>query len=79
MAEHDVTKTTFSQTFIYGFSEILVGDVELMPEQVLKVFRRYLLSFLSCRQNTGAVSTPPLPTAARVKEPRSCSFAAYRS
>ena len=36
-------------------------DVKLMPEKVLKVLRRYLLSFLSYRENTGALVkfTPP--------------------
>ena len=54
MAEHEVTKTPFSQTILVGlFPEILVEDVKLMPNMVLKVLRRSLLSFLSARGNTG--------------------------
>ena len=38
--------------FSANFSEILV-DVKFMPDEVLKLSRRYLLSFFSYRGNTG--------------------------
>ena len=50
MAEHGVTKTPFSKND--GFFATLVGDVRLMPDKVMKVLRRYLLPFLSYRENT---------------------------
>ena len=54
MAEHDVTKTRFSlKKFPVDLSEISVGDAKLMPDNVLEVYRRYLLLFLSYRENTG--------------------------
>ena len=42
------------------FSEILVKGIKLMPDTVLKVSRRYLLSFFSYRENTeGGNIYPP--------------------
>ena len=44
------------------FSDILVADVKLMLGKVLKVSRRYLLPFLSYRENPaggGRYSPPP--------------------
>ena len=43
----------FLKNFSTDFSEILVGNVELMPDKVLKVLHCYLSSFLSYRENTG--------------------------
>ena len=51
MVEHDVLKHHFLKEFSTDFSEILVEDVKLMPEQVLIVSRRYLPPFLSYREN----------------------------
>ena len=49
-------KRHFLKNFLIGFSELLVGDVKLMLDKVLKVFRRYLLSFSSYRKkNTEGV------------------------
>ena len=61
MAEHDVTRTTFSQKFLKLFlSETLVGEVKSLLDKVLKVLRQYLLLFLSYRENTGGgVIFPP--------------------
>ena len=47
MAWLDATKTPFSLKFWMDFSELLVGDVKLIPNEVLKVLHGYLLSFLS--------------------------------
>ena len=58
MAEHDFTKTPFSQKFLDGFSEILIRDVKSMPDKVLEVLRRYLPLFMSYRENTGGGQYP---------------------
>ena len=55
-------KRNVLKNFSTDFSEILSKEVILMPEKVLKVSRRYLLSFLSYRVNTGGrgnISPPP--------------------
>ena len=46
-------KRHFLKKFLIGFSELLLGDVKLMLDKVLKVFRRYLLSFSSYRKKYG--------------------------
>ena len=67
IAEHDVTKISFSQKFLNGFSEILLEDVKLMPDEVLKVWRRNLLSFLGYLENAGEGGNIYPSSAARVK------------
>ena len=57
--------------FLTDFPEILAEDVKLVTDKVLKVSRRYLLSFLSYRESRGGEwgnIYPPPPSAARVKE-----------
>ena len=58
-------KCHFLKKLSTDFSEILLEDVKLMPNKVLKVSRRYLLSFLSYRENTGGgggnIYPPALP------------------
>ena len=56
-------KRHFLKTFLTDFSGILSEGVKLMPEKVLKVSRRYLLWFLSYRENTGGgnIYLPPPP------------------
>ena len=49
--KYDVTKTSFPQNIFHGVSEILMEDVNLIPDKVLKTWYRYLPSFLSCREN----------------------------
>ena len=44
-------KHHFVKNFATDFPEIFVEDIRLMPDKVLKVLRRYLLSFLSYREN----------------------------
>ena len=67
IAEHDVPKTQFSQKFLDRFfSEILIEDVKLIPNKVLKLSRRYLMSFLSYRENTGGGKIYPSPNGARI-------------
>ena len=62
MAEHDVIKTKFPQTFPDGFFRAFDGDVKLMLEKVQKVLRRYLAPFLSYRENpAGGNLTPRQP------------------
>ena len=60
-------KRHFLKNFSTDFSEILLEDVKLMLDKVLKVSCRYLMSFLSYRENTGGGNIyPPPPSAARV-------------
>ena len=67
MAKHDVTKIPFSKKKTTDFSEILVADVKLMLEKVLKVSRRYLLPFVIYQEKLagGAFFAPP-PSVRRV-------------
>ena len=68
MAKYDVTKSSFSQKFLV-FSEIFVEDVKLMLGKVLKVLRRYLLPYLSYRENpVGGGGYQPPPSGARVDD-----------
>ena len=53
ITENDVTKNNFLKNVLTGFSEILIADVKLRVDKVSKVLRRYLLSSLSYRGNTG--------------------------
>ena len=46
-------KRHFLKKISTDFSETLLEDVKLMLDKVLKVLRRYLMSFLSYRENTG--------------------------
>ena len=53
-------KRHFLQKLSTDFSEILLADIKLMLKKVLKVWRRYLLQFLSYRENpTGGDIRPP--------------------
>ena len=54
-------KRHFLKFFSTDFSEILAADVKLMLWKVLKVLRRYLLPFLSYRENPagGDIRPPP--------------------
>ena len=55
-------KRNFLKKNLYGFSEILTVDVKLILEKVLKVSCRYLLPFLSYRENLaegGGQNLPP--------------------
>ena len=54
-------KRHFFQNLSTVFPEILLEDVKLMPEEVLKVSRRYLLSLfqLSRKYGKGVISPPP--------------------
>ena len=45
------------------FSESLVGEVKLMPDKVLQLLRRYLLSLLSYRENKGGGNINPSSSA----------------
>ena len=59
MAKHGVTKTLLSKQNLNDSSKILVGDVKVMPNKVLKVSRPYMQSFLSYRENMqGVIPTP---------------------
>ena len=42
-----VTKMSFLQNILDGFSDVLVKDVKLIPDKVLKVWHQYLPPFLS--------------------------------
>ena len=68
MAEHDVTKTTFSENFSIDFSELLVADVKSRLGKVLKVSRRYLPPFfeLSRKSGRGQYLPSPPPSGVRV-------------
>ena len=52
-------KRHFIKTFSTDVFEILLEDVKLMPDKVLKVSCRYLLHFFSFRENTGGGNIPP--------------------
>ena len=54
------------KNFSTDFSEILSEDDKLMPDRVLKVSHRYLLSFLAIEKIREGVIFPP-PSTARVK------------
>ena len=70
MAEDNATKAPFSRNNSGRiFSEMLLEDVKLMPDKVVKVSCWYLPSFFSYRENTRVgvyPSTPPPSCAARV-------------
>ena len=58
-------KHHFLKKFSADFTEVLIEIVKLMPGKVLNVLRRYLLSLLSYRENTGGGNIYPPPPAPR--------------
>ena len=51
------------------FSEISLTEVKLMQGKVLTISRRYLMPYLSYRENpAGGRICPPPPSGARVKD-----------
>ena len=60
-------KRHFLKKISTDFSKILLVDVKLMLDKLLKILQRYLLLFLSYRENTGGGKIYPPPSAARVK------------
>ena len=62
-------KRHFLKNVLTDSPNILVGNVEFMTNRVMEVLRRYLLSFLSYRENTGegVIFTPPPHSAVRDK------------
>ena len=58
-------------------SEILIEDVTLITEKVLKVLRRYLLPFLSHRENPAGGRIFPPRSGARVNVADCQKFPTY--
>ena len=66
-------KRHFLKNVSTDFSKSLLHDVKWMSDKLLKMSRRYLLLFLSYRENTegeGVLFAPPPPPAARVNKAR---------
>ena len=62
LAEHDVTKMPFPQTFLYNFFSYNFGkDIKILLYKVLQVSRRYLQLFLSYRENSAEREEEAVP------------------
>ena len=59
-------KPYFLEWLLTDFPGKFTEDVKLMPDNVLKVLRRYLPSFMSYRDKSGGAESAPPPQAGRV-------------